>query len=98
MNTIGPELNEAGRALERLDVDKVQCLKKVVESKPLVEWLRTTIACKHMQLTYLSRVIRLDFENIHRVHVDNPLREKKETNVPIQPDWEGWEACFFYST
>ncbi|XP_067057901.1 E3 ubiquitin-protein ligase rnf213-alpha-like isoform X3 [Acropora muricata] len=44
LNTIGPKLNEAGRALERLDVDKAQCLKKVVESKPLVEWLRTTIA------------------------------------------------------
>ena len=67
MNTIGPKLNEAGRALERLDVDKAQCLKEVVESKRLVEWLRSTIACKHVQLTYLSRVIKLDFEDIHRV-------------------------------
>ena len=67
MNTIGPKLNEAGRALEGLNVDKAHCLKKVVESKRLVEWLRTTIACKHMQLTYLCRVIRLDFEDIHRV-------------------------------
>ncbi|XP_068759451.1 E3 ubiquitin-protein ligase rnf213-alpha-like isoform X4 [Montipora capricornis] len=44
LKTIGHELTEAGRALERLNVDKAQCLKKVVESNRLVEWLRTTIA------------------------------------------------------
>ena len=47
LKTMGCEINEASRALERWDVDKAQCLKKVVESKELVEWLRTTIACKH---------------------------------------------------
>ncbi|KAK2553290.1 E3 ubiquitin-protein ligase rnf213-alpha [Acropora cervicornis] len=43
LNTIGNELTEASRALERLNVDKGEWLKKVVESKRLVEWLRTTI-------------------------------------------------------
>ncbi|XP_068735057.1 LOW QUALITY PROTEIN: E3 ubiquitin-protein ligase rnf213-alpha-like [Montipora capricornis] len=43
LNTIGKKFSEAGRALACLDVNKSQCLKKVMESKRLVDWLRITI-------------------------------------------------------
>ena len=52
LNTIGKKFSEAGRALACLDVNKSQCLKKVMESKRLVDWLRTTIKCKYSQRTY----------------------------------------------
>ena len=47
LNSIGKGFSEAGRALECLDVGKAQCFRAVVDSRRLVEWLRTTITCKH---------------------------------------------------
>lgn len=46
LDSIGKEFVEAGRALDCLNVDKARCFKAVVDSRRLVEWLRTTITCK----------------------------------------------------
>ncbi|KAL9988403.1 hypothetical protein ACROYT_G002841 [Oculina patagonica] len=43
LNSIGKSFSEAGRALECLDVSKAKCFQAVVDSRQLVEWLRTTI-------------------------------------------------------
>ncbi|XP_022803330.1 E3 ubiquitin-protein ligase rnf213-alpha-like isoform X2 [Stylophora pistillata] len=43
LNSIGDKFMEASVALKSLDVDKEECLRLVIDSKGLVEWLRTTI-------------------------------------------------------
>ncbi|XP_022796391.1 E3 ubiquitin-protein ligase rnf213-alpha-like isoform X1 [Stylophora pistillata] len=43
LNSVGESFSKAGQALQDLDVDKAQCFKAVVDSKRLVEWLRSTI-------------------------------------------------------
>ncbi|XP_068731195.1 E3 ubiquitin-protein ligase rnf213-alpha-like [Montipora capricornis] len=43
LHSIGNKFSETGQALACLDEDKLQCLKKVTESKQLLVWLRTTI-------------------------------------------------------
>ncbi|PFX17552.1 E3 ubiquitin-protein ligase RNF213, partial [Stylophora pistillata] len=43
LNSIGERFLEAGRALKSLDVAKEKCFQSVVDSKQLVEWLRTAI-------------------------------------------------------
>ena len=47
LNSIGKRFSEAGRALKCLDVEKAKCFQAVVDSRRLVEWLRTTIKCKY---------------------------------------------------
>ena len=46
LHRIGESFSKAGQALQCLDVNRAQCLKAVVDSKRLVEWLRSTIKCK----------------------------------------------------
>ncbi|XP_022806308.1 E3 ubiquitin-protein ligase rnf213-alpha-like [Stylophora pistillata] len=43
LHSIGESFSKAGQALQCLDFNKAQCFKAVVDSKRLVEWLRSTI-------------------------------------------------------
>ena len=53
LKSIEKKFSAASAALECLDVGKAQCFKAVVDSRRLVEWLRSTIACKHKTYSYL---------------------------------------------
>ena len=46
LHSIGENYAKASQALQCLDFNKAQCLKAVVDSKRLVEWLRSNIKCK----------------------------------------------------
>ena len=59
MHSIGESFSKAGQALQCLDVNKAQCLKAVVDSKRLVEWLRSTIKCK---LRHAGASGRIEFD------------------------------------
>ncbi|XP_022800357.1 E3 ubiquitin-protein ligase rnf213-alpha-like [Stylophora pistillata] len=43
LNSVGESFSKAGQALRCLDFNKAQCFKAVVDSRRLVEWLRSTI-------------------------------------------------------
>ena len=49
LKRIGEECFEDCQALDCLSVDKARCLKAVIDSRRLVQWLRTPIACKQRQ-------------------------------------------------
>ena len=64
LNSIGKRFSVASRALECLDVKKAKCFQAVVDSRRLVEWLRTTIKCKHTICHGL--LAQLTFQLSHR--------------------------------
>ncbi|RMX46188.1 hypothetical protein pdam_00007847 [Pocillopora damicornis] len=43
LTSVGESFSKTGQALQCLDVDKARCFKAVVDSRRLVDWLRSTI-------------------------------------------------------